>query len=298
MCASLKVPDDACPKPVSGATAAGGNAIPTDIAALAQGTVAQLDANAPKGSTRIELMVSQRNGAPNVAALNVVAAESQGFKELDELALMLPLAQAQKLVYGRSEPRATSILVQLARTEQIPDAVRRIETVLSELAPQTPLVVLPFQVLNPFYAQTQRMFDTIFGFIFALIGGIVLFTVGNTMNAAVMERTVEIGTLRSLGLRQTGIRALFLAEGFVLGCVGATAGAVAAVLFAGVFNGLEFNWVPPAVSDEQPLSIILHGQYRLLIGTTLALILIAVLSAWWPAHRATRLKIVDALRHA
>lgn len=298
MCDSLKVPEEACPKPVSPAAIAGGTAIPADIAALAQGTTTQPDASVLKGNTRLELMVSQRNGAPNVAALNVVASESQGFKELDELALMLPLAQAQKLVYGRNEPRATSILVQLERTEQIPSAVRRIETLLSELAPQTPLGVLPFQVLNPFYVQTQRMFDTIFGFIFALIGGIVLFTVGNTMNAAVMERTVEIGTLRSLGLRQTGIRALFLTEGFVLGCVGAVIGAVVALLFASGFNALELNWVPPAVSDEQPLSIILHGQYQLLIGTTLGLIVIAVLSAWWPANRATRLSIVDALRHA
>ena len=298
MCDSLNVPEEACPKPVSQAATKSGKALPADIAELAQGSAVQARDGTPRGKTRIEVLVSQSSGAPNVAALDVLAAESQGFKELDELSLMLPLAQAQKLVYGRTEPRATSILVQLEKTELIPAAIKRIRTLLSELAPQTPLGVISFETLNPFYVQTQRMFDTIFGFIFALIGGIVLFTVGNTMNAAVMERTVEIGTLRSLGLRQSGIRGLFLTEGFVLGCVGALAGLVLASLFAVGFNALELTWVPPSVSDAQPLSIILSGEYRMMIGTTLGLIAIAVLSAWWPARRATQLRIVDALRHA
>ncbi|MCW2314443.1 hypothetical protein [Rhodoferax antarcticus] len=38
-------------------------------------------------------------------------------------------------------------------------------------------------------------------------------------------------------------------------------------------------------------------ETRMIIGTTLGLILIATLSAWWPAYRASNLKIVDALRH-
>ena len=33
---------------------------------------------------------------------------------------------------------------------------------------------------NPFYTQSVRLFDTIFGFMFVLIGGIVMFTVSNS----------------------------------------------------------------------------------------------------------------------
>jgi putative ABC transport system permease protein len=35
----------------------------------------------------------------------------------------------------------------------------------------------------------------------------------------------------------------------------------------------------------------------MIAGTTFGLICIAVLSAWWPAYRAARLDVVDALRH-
>jgi putative ABC transport system permease protein len=78
------------------------------------------------------------------------------------------------------------------------------------------LTVMDFRELNPFYGETIALFNTIFGFIFVLIGGIVLFTVSNTMMAAVMERTTEIGTVRAVGLRQSGIRKLFVTEGFLL----------------------------------------------------------------------------------
>jgi hypothetical protein len=56
----------------------------------------------------------------------------------------------------------------------------------------------------------------------------VLFTVGNTMSTAVIERTVEIGTLRAMGLRRGGIRRLFVCEGLLLGLVGAALGVLIA----------------------------------------------------------------------
>src|SRR6202007_1461663 len=81
-----------------------------------------------------------------------------------------------------------------------------------------------FETLNPFYGQTLRMFGAIFSFISVLIGAIVLFTVGNTMSMAVVERTTEIGTLRAIGLRRGGIRTMFIAEGLVRGVCAAGSG--------------------------------------------------------------------------
>ena len=296
LCGPLKVAD--CPIPAMALASEPSTALPADIAALAQ---RDSPTDAPKpgtGKTRIELLAGNARGAPNVASLNVLAAESQGFKELDELAVILQLEQAQQLVYGRSAPRATAVLVQLASTAALPEAQTRISSLLTGMASEKPLTVHSFETLNPFYVQSQQLFDTIFGFIFVLIGGIVLFTVGNTMNAAVIERTVEIGTLRAIGLRQAGIRRLFLAEGFLLGCLGALLGVLVALAVALGFNGLDLTWVPPGTSELVPLSLIIWGQTHMIIGTALGLVVIAVGSAWLPAYRAAGLKIVEALRDA
>ena len=294
LCQSLGIKD--CPSPEQAAAATGAS-LPADIAALAQSDASPA-APVAAGKARIELLAGHGRGTPNVASLNVLAAEGQGFKELDEVAIVLHLAQAQQLVYGRAAPRATALMVQLNQTEQLPAAAARLTALLSEAAPGQPLSVLDFEALNPFYVQTMQLFDMIFGFIFALIGGIVLFTVSNTMNAAVVERTVEIGTLRAVGQRRSGIRRLFVAEGLLLGVSGALLGVLTALLVAVVVNHLDLTWLPPGTSEPLPLNLRVWGETRTIVGTTLGLIVIAAVSAWWPAWRAANLNIVEALRHA
>ncbi len=291
LCEPLGVSD--CPQPQT-FQKEGVALLPDDIAALAL-------AETPKEKTRnkapIELLAGHANGTPNVAALQVLKAEAQSFKELDEVVVLIQLAQAQKLVFGRSQPKATSIILQLEKTEQTELVTQRLNTVLAKFQSKQPLVVLNFKELNPFYVQTMQLFDTIFGFIFVLIGSIVLFSVSNTMNTAVVERTVEIGTLRAIGLRQLGIQNLFVAEGLLLGVVGASLGVILGLVLASIVNSIGMEWLPPANAESVPLTLRVWGENRMLLGTSLGLIAITVMSAWWPAYRAARMSVVDALRH-
>lgn len=297
LCKALAVSN--CPTPEAQSKPKG-RALPADVAALTglEDASTAKSASSSTGTARIELLASGARGSPNVASLTIVAAEDQGFKEFDDVAVILHLQQAQKLVYGRGTPNATSIMVQLNATSQMGTAVERLRGLLTSVAPDQPLAVLDFETLNPFYTQTLQLFDTIFAFIFVLIGGIVLFTVGNTMNAAVVERTVEIGTLRAIGLRQTGIRRVFVTEGLVLGLVGAALGVASALSIAWVINISHLTWLPPGSSQRLPLNVRVWGETGMLVGATIGLIVIAALSAWWPAWRAAKLNIVDALRHA
>lgn len=286
-----------CPQPEA-KKASGGAGLPDDIAQLALNESSPKEKSKGTGSARIELLAGHANGTPNVAALNILLAEAQAFKEFDEVAVILQLQQAQKLVFGRSPPKATSIIVQLNKTAQIAQATARLNALLPALSPDQPLAVRDFRELNPFYLQTMQLFDTIFGFIFLLIGSIVLFTVSNTMNTAVVERTVEIGTLRAVGLRQSGIQNMFITEGLLLGVVGAVFGVLLGLAVAWGVNSLGMTWLPPGASRRLPLILRVWGENRMLIGTTLGLVMISVVSAWWPAYRAARLSVVDALRHA
>ncbi|MEO7129150.1 MAG: FtsX-like permease family protein, partial [Rhodoferax sp.] len=229
--------------------------------------------------------------------LQVIGAEDQGIKELDEVSLMMNLAQLQKLIYGKGPPKATSIMIQLRHSDQIPVARERLRPILAKYSAIQPLALLDFRQLNPFYVQTVQMFNTIFGFVFLLIGGIVLFTVSNTMNTTVVERTVEIGTLRAIGLRRSGIRRLFVTEGALLGLCGAVLGVVLALLLSFIINRIGMPWRPPGNVEVMPFTVTVWGEDRMILGTTLGLICIATLSAWWPAHRAARLDVVEALRH-
>ena len=294
LCEALKI--ERCPK-LEKEQKSDGKAIPDDIAQLTLQETPALSGIGGFSPRRIEVLAGNARGTPNVTSLEIIRAEDQGFKELDEIYLMMHLAKAQQLIYGKSPPKVTSIILQLRHSDQIPAVLVRLAPILATFYASQPLAVLDFRTLNPFFVQTIQLFDTIFGFIFALIGAIVLFTVSNTMNTAVVERTVEIGTLRAIGLRRAGIRRLFVTEGALLGLCGAVLGVVLALLLSAIVNQLDLTWSAPGTVESLPLTLRVWGETGMIFGTTFGLICIAVLSAWWPAYRAAQLDVVDALRH-
>lgn len=294
LCDALKI--ERCPKPEK-ERKADSLALPDDIAQLSLQETPAATSATRANPRRIEVLVVNARGAPNVTSLEVIRAEDQGIKELDEVSLMMRLAQLQQLIYGQTPPKATSIMLQLRHSDQIPAAKARLAPILASFSTKQPLAMLDFRALNPFYVQTMLMFDTIFGFVFVLIGGIVLFTVSNTMNTTVVERTVEIGTLRAMGLRRSGILRLFVTEGALLGLFGAVIGVVLALVLSLVINQIGMPWLPPGNVELVPFTVNVWGETGMILGTTFGLICIAILSAWWPAHRAARLDVVEALRH-
>ena len=291
LCQPLAVAD--CTKHAKAGKPAGASA-PEDIAALSAQEPRPVEV---RDEARIELLAANVHGAPNVASLRAVKAERQGFKELDDMYIGMHLAQAQRLLYGGEKPQVTAVVIQLAHTSQIPAARARLGELLATTLQGEPLEVQDFEALNPFYGQAVGMFATIFGFMAVLIGAIVLFTVGNTMSMAVFERTAEIGTLRAMGLRRAGIRRLFMSEALLLGVIGAVVGVAAALACAWLINHAGLSWLPPGQTDVVPLTVRVWGETKMMLGTGAGLTLIAVISAWWPARRAARMPIVDALRH-
>jgi putative ABC transport system permease protein len=294
LCDELKVPD--CQSPREAGASAGASDLPADIADLATGTRSPAE-QAPR-KAQIELLASGPKGAPNVASVRPAGAEFQGIKELDEVAVSAHLALAQRLVYGTSEKQVTAIAVQLHHTTDLDAARQRLQKLLGEIRGGKPLSVVDFATLNPFYGQTIRMFDTIFGFMSVLIGAIVLFTVSNTMSMTVVERTVEIGTLRAIGLRRVGIRKMFVLEGLVLGVAAAVVGLIGSIGLAWLVNRLEFEWIPPSRVEPVPLSIGIAGEYLMMLSAVTGLVIVAIISSFVPAARASKMNIVDALRHA
>jgi putative ABC transport system permease protein len=295
LCGPLKLDD--CPPPEDSTpadAAASRPALPEGIAALTeleQGNAVRTSA------TGIELLAASVRGAPNVGSLNVVKAENWGVKEIDDSLLVMHLDQAQRLVYGTDKPQVTAIQIQLARTEQIPAATARLEQLLAGELKGQPLVVLDYETLTPIYKQVIQFFDSMYGFISILISVIVLFTVGNTMSTAVMERTTEIGTIRALGRRRNVVRNMFMCEGAMLGLIGAVAGVIISLPVAYVINHSGMTWAPPGYSYKYPVMVRVWGDFGLIFGSAYTIVLVAVVSAWWPAKRAAKLNIVDALRH-
>jgi putative ABC transport system permease protein len=261
---------------------------------LARQVKLEVGAPAESGPT-LDLLAATAGGAPNVVSLRIARAELQPVKELDDSYVGMNIGLAQDLVYGRAEHGATGIVVQLVRTEDLEAARARLLSLFRERG--LDLEVRDFTELNPQYKQVVNLFASIFSFIAAIIGVVVLFAVANTMSMNVVERTGEIGTARALGVRRRAIRRQFLLEGTLLGATGATAGAVLARLVAAGLNGARLTWTPPGAGAPVPLRLYMDGAYLLLAATWAGLLVVSALAALVPAHRAARMPVVDALRH-
>jgi putative ABC transport system permease protein len=292
LCGALQVPN--CPVPPPAVEVA--SKVPPLDPSLADLAHSELGAQPAAGAApQIDLLSATANGAPNIVSLEVAGVDTQSVKELDDNYVAMPLALAQQLVYGRGEHKVTGIVLQLHRTEDVSAARARLLSLVAER--KQPLEVRDFRELNPFFVQVVALFSLIFLFLALIMVMIVLFAVVNTMTMNVLERTAEIGTVRAMGVRRASIRRLFLAEGAVLGALGASLGVVVAFIAIALVNHSGLQWTPPGNTDPIPFQLAWPTRPLLLLGTWLGLVLIATLATLPPANRAARSRIVDALRH-
>jgi putative ABC transport system permease protein len=292
LCAPLHIPNCPAPEPTK---LAASTAPPLDpgLVDLARG---EQGSDTPADTTpRIDLLSATAGGAPNIVSLEVAGVDIQAVKELDDNYVAMPLALAQQLVYGRDTHKVTAIVLQLHHTADVPAARARLNAMIAER--HLPLEVRDFREMNPFFVQVVGMFSVIFMFLTIIMGLIVLFAVVNTMTMNVLERTNEIGTVRAMGVRRSGIRRLFLLEGALLGALGASAGVVLAFIGVWAINSGGFHWFPPGNTDPVPFKLAWPTGPALLLGSWLGLTLVATLATVPPSNRAARSRIVDALRH-
>jgi putative ABC transport system permease protein len=128
---------------------------------------------------------------------------------------------------------------------------------------------------------------TVLGLLIVAISMVALI---NTITMAVLERTREIGMLRSVGARARDIRRIFATEGLVVAVAGWLLGVPFGYLLAraigwaaGDATGLDIAFVFPALN----VAIALVGTVILALTVMLA-----------PLRRAVRFKPGEALRHA
>jgi putative ABC transport system permease protein len=126
----------------------------------------------------------------------------------------------------------------------------------------------------------------------ALFTGLLLFAViiavlgiTNTLTLSIFERTREIGLLRAVGMTRRQVRRMIRWEAVIVATFGA---------LLGVGIGIVLGWaVVRALADEG------LGAFSIPVGQViLALVLAAisgVIAAIWPARKASRMNILDAI---
>ncbi len=149
---------------------------------------------------------------------------------------------------------------------------------------ETPQAVVA-QVNSTLFA--VQLFVYIIAAISIVVGGIGIM---NTMFTSVLERTNEIGIMKSIGARNSSIFSLFFIESGLIGSIGGILGAIIGISMA---LGLAF------VGRLALGSNLIRAEISiwLVLGSIFGSFLLGSIFGVIPAIRASKLNPVDALRH-
>jgi putative ABC transport system permease protein len=134
--------------------------------------------------------------------------------------------------------------------------------------------------------------------ILAGLGIVAIFiaTIGmfNTLTISLLERTREIGIMKALGVRNKDVGRIFLMEAVLIGLLGGVAGLIGA-FFLQQLTLFILSLLAALAEGRVPVLFVNHAL--LIVGALTFAILIAVVTGFYPARRATKLNPIDAIRY-
>lgn len=244
-----------------------------------------------KVGDNVTLLTNTKAGSINAIQVRVRGLFYTFYKEYDDRALMLPIRTAHELLYHDG---VQGLVVVLNRTEETEAARKKLGEMFRNES--RPLEIKSWNELAEYYQKAVDLYSRQFNVIKAIIIIVVILSIGNTMSMSIYERTGEIGTVMAIGSRRLSVLRMFMIEGLILGVVGGVVGLVLGVVLAQIISAIGIPMPPPpgsAVSYVARIQVypsILAFAFGLSIAT-------AVLSSLYPSFKASRLEIVDALRH-
>jgi lipoprotein-releasing system permease protein len=131
--------------------------------------------------------------------------------------------------------------------------------------------------------------------ILSLIILVAAFNIVSTLIMVVLEKTKEIGILKSMGATNESVMRIFVYQGIVAGVIGAALGLIVGYSLCWAQIKFQFFSLPPDVYIISALPILMKPlDFVFIAAAALSLSLVATL---YPAYRAAKLDPVQAIRY-
>lgn len=132
--------------------------------------------------------------------------------------------------------------------------------------------------------------------ILTLIVMVAAFNIASTLIMMVMEKKKDIAILRAMGATDRQVRRIFVFKGMVIGLIGTLLGDCLGIILCELLKRYQFIELPSDVyfisklpADWQTLDV---------VTISLAALVICFLATLYPAHQASRMNPVEAIRNA
>lgn len=234
----------------------------------------------------LTLMGYTVDGSVNAIDSELVGIFQTKVTEVDNSTFFISLPTAQRLLTTDAVER---MVVRIHETPKTDETRAQIQALLPEN-----LVARTWTELATFYQQVVDYYKIQNLMVEVVIMLLVLLSIANTVGMAISERTGEIGTVRALGDTRADLVWQFMLEGLILGLLGGALGCVMGLVVTNSVNAMEIMVQVPGASAPVAIDIApLFTSFRDGVMLTTAM---AVVASVVPAVRASRMKIVEALK--
>lgn len=246
--------------------------------------------NAGVGDT-ITLMSALKDGGVNAIDLEIAGIIEAQIKAYNDVVLLANLETIQSFIdVPNSVDRVTLLLT---KTENL----EKIRPYISKLCDKMGFEYCDWQTLaGRQYTQPKLFYDLVYLLIMIIIILVVIFSIINTLNLTMQERVREIGTIRSLGTTRLQVGKIFVAESFIIGLIGVFLGIITGYGLAALFNALGGIPIPPLPGQARGYTALFKPDIIQALWLGILFIATATIAGFYPAFRAARLQIVNALR--
>lgn len=225
---------------------------------------------------------------PRVMQFYVAGIVELGYYEYDRMFSFISLESAQKLY---NIPGGISwIEIKIDDYEAADQVAKQIEDKLGY-----PFVTQTWFELNKNLFSWMKIEKWTMFFVLSLIIMVAAFNIISSLIMIVMEKTKEIGILKSMGATSKSIMKIFMYEGIIVGMIGAGLGSLLGYIIGYIQMTYKVISLPADVYIIDALPMQLHLlDFVLVSGVGL---LLCFLASVYPAYKASRLFPVEAIRY-
>ena len=154
-------------------------------------------------------------------------------------------------------------------------------------------------------SSSLAVIDTVLNVITVAISGIAAISlivggvgVMNIMLVSITERTREIGVRMALGAKRKTIRTQFVIEAIVLCLIGGVIGIILGLLGGMALGSVAANVITSSYAEYSDYIVIsVHPSATAIILSVVFSMLTGVFFGFYPANKASKMEVIDALRY-
>lgn len=237
----------------------------------------------------ITVLTNTVDGVMNAMDITVSGIFSAGIDEIDSQVIYIPLAVSQTIL---DTPNVDIAVFKFSKLPQAEANEGRINVELK--GGNTNLFARSWRSLAVLYRQCEKFYGVQNRVIEGILLALMFLGILNAVSMTVVERTGEIGTLRSFGETQGDVIGQFVLESLMITFIGAIIGSIGSWVIIQVIHAVKIVTEMPGASV--PFTLHINFLFSAVLYASALALITAVIATYIPAKRAANMNIVDALR--